>query len=78
MYYVYALKSISNNYIYVGLTNNIDSRFNRHNIGGEKTTKFYKPFKTLFLTTAEDRPNARLIEIYLKSGIGKVFLKTLL
>ncbi|WP_317045296.1 GIY-YIG nuclease family protein [Algoriphagus halophilus] len=32
-FYVYAIKSISRNYIYVGLTNNPKRRFLEHNFG---------------------------------------------
>jgi putative endonuclease len=33
MYYVYAISSLERNYIYVGLTNNIERRFSEHNSG---------------------------------------------
>ena len=39
MFYVYAISSISRNYIYVGLTNNIEKRFAQHNKGENKSTK---------------------------------------
>ncbi|WP_367389978.1 GIY-YIG nuclease family protein [Lewinella sp. LCG006] len=42
MYFVYALKSHDRNYIYVGLTNNIDRRINEHNAGYNKTHFFQK------------------------------------
>jgi len=43
-YYVYAIKSVNRNYIYVGLTNNIDRRLSEHNKGYNKKTKAYLPF----------------------------------
>lgn len=78
MYYVYAIKSLEKNYIYVGLTNNIDRRFNQHNNGKEKTTNFYKPFVLIYQEKFKTRTDARRKEKYLKSGIGKAFLKNLL
>jgi putative endonuclease len=33
MYYVYAIKSLTRNYIYVGMTNDIERRVIEHNNG---------------------------------------------
>ena len=49
MFYVYAIYSIEKNYIYVGLTSNIEERLKRHNGLKERTTKFYAPFKLIYL-----------------------------
>ncbi len=76
-YYVYALNSSDRNYIYVGLTNNIERRPQEHNSGRNKTTKPYAPFMLLLSEEYPDRKKAREREIYLKSGIGKEFLKSL-
>lgn len=78
MYKVYALKSIARNYIYVGLTNNLDRRFSQHNNGQEKTTRPYAPYELIYLEEYASRTNARTREKYLKSGTGKEFLKSLL
>jgi len=77
MFTVYALKSINRNYIYVGLTNNIERRFNEHQKGHNKTTSPYKPFVLIFQGDFLNRNEARKKEIYLKSGSGKEFLKKL-
>ena len=47
-FYVYAISSISRNYIYVGLTSNVEERIKRHNLGYEQTTKPYKPFLLIY------------------------------
>ena len=78
MYTVYAIKSKVRNYIYVGITRNIQDRLFRHNSGYEKTTKAYAPFELIYTETAEDGNEARKREKYLKSGVGKEFLKSLL
>ncbi len=44
MYWVYAIKSLERQYIYVGLTNSLERRMEEHNQGYNKTTKPYKPF----------------------------------
>ena len=77
MYTVYALKSKIKKYIYVGMTQNLDQRIRRHNNGYEKTTKPYKPFKLIHREVYPSRIEARKREKYLKSGVGKEFLKSL-
>jgi putative endonuclease len=77
MYYVYAIKSLSKNYIYVGMTNNIERRQKEHNDGENRSTKAYKPFVLIMKEEFETRVEARRREKYLKSGIGKEFLKSI-
>ncbi len=77
MYYVYAIKSLLRNYIYVGMTNDIERRTLEHNNGENKSTKAYKPFILIHKEQFETRIEARKREIYLKSGIGKEFLKSI-
>jgi len=78
MYYVYILNSKTKKYIYVGLTNNLKRRIHQHQTGREKTTRPYRPFEVLKVETFPDRIQARQREKYLKSGIGKEYLKKLL
>ncbi len=77
MFKVYAIESKNRNYIYVGLTNNLEERLRRHNNGTNKTTAPYSPFDLLYTEECTDRKVARVREKYLKSGIGKEFLKNL-
>jgi putative endonuclease len=72
---VYALKSLSRKYIYVGLTNNLARRFDEHQKGKVQSTKAYVPFKILYTESFDTRIEARKREKYFKSGIGKEFLK---
>jgi len=74
-YSVYALKREIRNYIYVGLTEDLNRRVGEHNGGKEKTTRPYRPFRLIFTEDYSDRMSARKREKYLKSGIGKEFLK---
>ena len=75
MYIVYVIKSIERNYIYVGLTSNLERRFSDHTNGLNRTTKPYAPFVKLFAETFKTRQEARNREKYLKSGIGKEYIK---
>ena len=75
IYFVYAIESIIDNYIYVGLTENVNRRIEQHNNGWNKTTRSYRPFKILLIERYSTRLEARKREKYLKSGTGKEFLK---
>jgi putative endonuclease len=77
MFYVYVISSSARNYLYVGLTDNVERRINEHQSGKNKTTKPYKPYRVILIEQFETRVEARMREKYLKSGIGKEFLKTL-
>ena len=75
MYFVYAISSLKRNYIYVGLTNNIERRLSEHNTGKNKTTKPYSPFVIIYFEECSSRIEARIKEKYFKSGIGKEKLR---
>jgi putative endonuclease len=70
-YYVYAIASTENDWIYVGMTDNVIRRFNEHQRGHEKTTKPYKPFFLIYSEESADRPSARIREKYWKAASGK-------
>ena len=76
-YYVYVLQSLSRHYLYVGLTSNLDQRFDTHQSGRNKTTAPYRPFQLYYVEQFSSRLEARQREKYLKSGSGKEFLKSL-
>jgi putative endonuclease len=78
MHYVYALSSIRRNYIYVGITSNLQRRISQHNMGYERTTKPYGPFKLIYSEVCENRKDARIREKYWKSGVGKEQLKKII
>ncbi|MBT8305997.1 MAG: GIY-YIG nuclease family protein [Maribacter sp.] len=77
MVWVYAISSLNYNYIYVGMSINVNERFERHNMGRERTTKPYVPFKLNFVEGFENRVEARKREKYWKSGVGKEKLREL-
>ena len=78
MYFVYVLKSLKDSRLYKGMTNNIDRRVYERNLGKHKSTKPYRPWKLVHHEIFGFREEARKREIYLKSGIGREFLKKIL
>ncbi|KKT21388.1 MAG: GIY-YIG domain protein [Parcubacteria group bacterium GW2011_GWB1_43_8] len=77
MVYVYVIKSLVKNYRYVGITNNFNRRIQSHNLGYNKSTKNFAPYKTIFVENYEDYKKAREREKFLKSGVGRKFLDSL-
>ncbi|WP_350289122.1 GIY-YIG nuclease family protein [uncultured Croceitalea sp.] len=77
MIIVYAISSMYHNYIYVGMTKNLEERLSRHNCKREKTTKFYAPFELIFSEQCSNRIEGRKREKYWKSGVGKEQLRIL-
>lgn len=75
MYNVYVLQSISRNYLYVGITDNLERRVAQHQNGKERTTSPYKPFLLILHEEHSTRIAARQREKYLKSGSGKEWIK---
>ena len=75
MYYVYAIKSLKDDRIYVGLSKNVDQRIVEHNKGYVKSTRGFLPWILIYQEEVGERIEARKREKYLKSGIGKEFLK---
>ena len=74
---VYAIRSLTHNYIYVGQTNNLDRRLSNHNNGFNRSTKAYAPFELIYSEEHDTREKAREREIYFKAGAGKEFLRSL-
>ena len=78
MYIVYALISNRRDWIYVGFSDNIDDRINRHQKGYEKTTAPYRPFTVIQLACAFERIEARRLEKWYKTSYGKATIRFLL
>ncbi len=76
MYFVYILLSVmdSTKY-YIGFTNDIESRFKRHNAGQEFYTKTHMPWKLETYIAFNEKVLAVQFEKYLKHGSGHAFLK---
>ena len=59
------------------MTNNFERRLTEYNSGQNRSTKAYRPFVLIYCEEFQDRATARIKEKYLKSGIGKEYLRSL-
>ena len=77
MFFVYAIQSEKDGRIYVGMCGDVAVRLKEHNAGKTKSTKGYMPWRLIYSIRLESRVEARKREIYLKSGVGKEYLKSM-
>lgn len=77
-YYVYVLKSINRNFIYVGFTTNLKIRLKNHNNREELSTKYYAPFELIHYEAYRNEKDAKRREKYFKTTKGKTTLRTML
>ena len=75
MWYVYVLKSKIIDRSYIGSTNNLQKRILTHNAGKNKSTKYGMPWKIIYCEVGVNKEDARAREKYLKSGMGRRYLK---
>ena len=78
MYYVYALKALSHDRIYIGFTKDLDIRIAEHNAGRTKSTQYYRPWELFYHEECDTRLSARKAEKILKTTSGRMFLKRIL
>jgi predicted GIY-YIG superfamily endonuclease len=74
-WYVYALKSVVRDFIYVGSTNDVVRRFQQDSDGEVQSTKAYRPFNLAAYVAVPTEKKARALEQYFKTGSGKAVLK---
>jgi len=74
-YYIYVLQSLKDYNWYTGYTNNLKKRLKEHNDGKNISTKNRRPFKLIYFEGCLNEEDAKAREKYLKSGMGKRYLK---
>ena len=75
MIIVYVIRSYKDGRFYVGMTKNLERRFQEHESGKTKSTKGFRPWKLIFTEIFQNYSEARNREKYLKSGSGKEYIK---
>jgi len=75
MYYVYVLRSLSTDKFYTGATSDLRKRFKQHQSEEVYSTKGRGPFELIYYEACLNKSDAYAREKYLKTGMGKRFLK---
>ena len=75
MWYVYVLLSQKTNHWYIGSTKDLKKRILNHNQGKNLSTKHGVPWKLIYCEIGLNKDDARAREKYLKSGMGRRYLK---
>lgn len=68
MFYVYMIKSINNDWYYVGSTKDIKARLGKHNSGGVTSTKMRRPYLLVYSESFSTIDGARRREKRIKSS----------
>ena len=74
-YYVYILFCKKHVKSYVGLTENVQKRLNEHNSKQSGYTSKYGPWEVIQVEEFETRIEARKREKYLKSAVGRRWMR---
>jgi len=75
MYYVYVLRSESDGRFYTGSTPDLKRRFSEHVAGKVPSTKARRPLKIIYYEACLAKSDAIRRERYLKTGMGKRYLR---
>lgn len=75
MHYVYVIKSQKDGKFYTGCTEDLRKRFFEHNAGKVSSSKNRGPFDLIYYEASLDKTDAFAREKYLKTGMGKRYLK---
>lgn len=75
MVYTYVIRSKKDNKFYTGTTIDLRKRFSEHNEGKVVSTKNRGPFEFIYYEGCRNKEDAFVRERYLKTGMGKRYLK---
>lgn len=75
-YYVYVLQSEKDDLWYTGYTSDLRKRLEYHNEGKVDSTKQRRPLKLIYFEGCINQQDATRREKYLKSGNGKIYIKS--
>jgi putative endonuclease len=77
-YYVYVLYNKEKNFLYVGYSEDLKTRFTSHNNGENKSTKAYLPLELIHYEAYRSMKDAKRREEYFKTTKGRVTLRQML
>lgn len=74
-YYVYILLSKQDGKFYTGVTSNLENRLSEHNTGMVVSTRYRRPLEIVYFEASLNKSDAFRRERYLKTGMGKRYVK---
>lgn len=74
-FYVYILFSLKDKGLYIGCSTNLRNRLSAHARGEVKSTKLRRPIKLIHYEYFIDEDDAKVREVFLKSGFGREQIK---
>ncbi len=74
MYFTYVLRSKKDGKNYIGYSNDVDSRLEKHNNGEVTSTAYRRPFELIYYEACLNKADALRRERYLKTYQGRQFL----
>ncbi len=74
MFYVYILQSIKDSRLYIGYSSDLKQRLGEHSRGIVESTKNRRPMDLIYYEAYRAEKDARVREIFLKSGQGREFI----
>lgn len=74
-YYTYVLQSIANTSWYIGYSSDLQKRFKEHQEKKSTYTKSRGPYRLIYYESSLSEFDAKAREKYLKSGMGRRYLK---
>jgi putative endonuclease len=76
-HYTYVLKTLKDGRVYKGMSSDVERRVKEHNSGQTKSTKGFIPWILVLKEEHASLEEAREREKYLKSGVGREYIKSL-
>jgi putative endonuclease len=75
LFFTYVLKSVKDQDLYIGWTDDLQNRIDTHNKGLVTSTASRHPFELVYYEACLSKEKAIAREKYFKSGFGRRFLK---
>ena len=74
-FYTYVFKSHKDGEFYTGATSNLKKRLKEHNSGLLSSTLYRSPFELIYFDACLNKDDPYMRERYLKTGVGKRYIK---
>lgn len=75
IYFTYVFRSLIDGKFYTGYTKNLKLRFEQHNRGEVESTRSRVPFELIYFEGCLNQQDATHSEKYLKTYLGKMFIR---